>query len=449
MKNYPQKQKEWLIAIFIVTFFAGIIPVLAWVVALLIVICLRNNILISKSRFTDYQHIENIQNEINNRTSKFEKEMKSKTVQFENQISIKKQEIESLKQEIQNLNEEKKNLSLDIITTTSEANTAFDLEDVSSTEIKNNISLLDLKEKELLKSDSFVIDSFDVQKKVINAQIKQILRSFNAETDSVLSNVSVKNIDTSRNKIMKSFDVLNKLYSIDGVQINEALLKLKLEKLNLIFEYQNKKELEKEQQRAIKEQMVEEEKVRREIAAAKKKIEKEEAQFSNEISKLLKYVQKTDSDIEKQLYIDKIKELESNIESLKLDKENVEQRETNTRAGFVYIISNIGSFGENIYKIGMTRRLEPMDRVKELSSASVPFEFDVHAMIFSEDAPSLENHLHNTFKNKSVNKVNYRKEFFNTSLHDIEKVVKEKFNDTVEFTLVAKAEQYRQSLNIK
>ena len=149
-----------------------------------------------------------------------------------------------------------------------------------------------------------------------------------------------------------------------------------------------------------------------------------------------------------QKYIDKIKELEDKLKLVEKDKANVLEREQNTRAGYVYIISNIGSFGENVYKIGMTRRLEPLDRVKELGDASVPFEFDVHAMIFSEDAPTLETTLHNTFKANQVNKVNPRKEFFRVSLPEIEKVVKENHNATVTFTQVAKAEQYRESLRL-
>ncbi|HAP8143657.1 TPA: GIY-YIG nuclease family protein, partial [Enterococcus faecium] len=151
---------------------------------------------------------------------------------------------------------------------------------------------------------------------------------------------------------------------------------------------------EKEQQKAIKEQMIEEEKVRREIDREKKRIDKEQRQFNSEISKLIAYMQKANADVEKELYANKIQELEEKLKELEVIRENVLQRELNTRAGYVYVISNIGSFGEDIYKIGMTRRLEPMDRIKELSSASVPFEFDVHAMIFSEDAPSLETKLH-------------------------------------------------------
>ena len=124
-------------------------------------------------------------------------------------------------------------------------------------------------------------------------------------------------------------------------------------------------------------------------------------------------------------------------------------RESNTRAGFVYIISNIGSFGQDIYKIGMTRRLEPMDRIKELSSASVPFEFDVHAMIFSEDAPALENALHNKFRKYSVNKVNNRKEFFRIPLNEIKLFVSKEFDLSVEFTEIAKAQEFYETLEIE
>ena len=119
-----------------------------------------------------------------------------------------------------------------------------------------------------------------------------------------------------------------------------------------------------------------------------------------------------------------------------------------TRRGHVYIISNIGSFGENVYKIGLTRRLEPLDRVKELGDASVPFPFDVHAMIYSEDAPTLERELHQLFKHHEVNKVNTRKEFFNTSLTEIKEEV-ERQGYTCHWTIKANAEEYRESQNFK
>lgn len=135
----------------------------------------------------------------------------------------------------------------------------------------------------------------------------------------------------------------------------------------------------------------------------------------------------------------------------KIDKEfaDVDYREANQRAGYVYVISNIGAFGENVYKIGMTRRLDPQDRVDELSDASVPFNFDVHAMIFSNDAPKLEAALHNAFADRKLNFVNQRREFFNVTLDEIKQVVRENYDKSVEFVELAPAEQYRESLKLK
>ena len=115
----------------------------------------------------------------------------------------------------------------------------------------------------------------------------------------------------------------------------------------------------------------------------------------------------------------------------------------------VYIISNIGAFGEDVYKIGMTRRLEPMERINELGDASVPFDFDVHALIFSEDAPKLEASLHAAFENKKLNAINHRREFFHVSLDEIKAVIKENYDKTVEFVDIAPAEQYRQSIALR
>ena len=260
---------------------------------------------------------------------------------------------------------------------------SIDIDDtVSSEEYKNKLSILRLKEKEFIKSKKALVITSKDSAKILNNNIKQILRCFQSESAIIVSSVTAKNIDTARNKLQRSFEILNNIFSTDGVALSYDLLSMKMEELNLIYSYQQKIEQEKEEQKVIREQLLEEQKVLKEIEKEKAKLEKEEKQFKNEISKLMAYMQKS-SDIEKQLYIDKIKELESKLQFLEKDKKNVLQREQNTHAGFVYIISNIGSFGENIYKIGMTRRLEPMDRIKELSNASVPFEFDVHAMIFS------------------------------------------------------------------
>lgn len=355
-----------------------------------------------------------------------------------NKIDAKKREREDIQKEIFALKKE----------SVCEQYRFSEYDGLTSEECKNKLALIKTDEQALIKNSSAVRIFGDSSKKAFNTNTKQILRCFNSECDNILLNLSVKTIDSSRNKITKSFETLNKLFSTEGVQIEQKLLQYKLDELNLIYTYELKKEQEREQQRAIKEQMIEEEKVRREIERQKAKIEKDQNQCSNEINRLMGYMQKSQNDAEKQLYIDKIKELEEKLKQLESEKASVLEREANARAGYVYVISNIGSFGENVYKIGMTRRLEPMDRVKELGSASVPFEFDVHAMIFSDDAPSLEAALHQKFEKRSVNRVNLRKEFFRVSLDEIEATVKENYNNTVQFTRIPVAKEYNETLEI-
>ena len=382
------------------------------------------------------QKNENLKNDYSNKNQDLENLYKIKLATLETEYS-------SLNDKYNTLNNEYNDLCANVILK------HYDLSDydgLTSEECKNKITLIKMQEKELIKSNDAVIVYSNANKSVINNNLKQILRCFNTECDNILMNLSVKNIDNMRGKISKSFESINKIFKVDGLELDKTLLELKLEELNLVYTYELKRQQEIEQQKEIKAQMIEEEKVRRELEQEKKKIEKDQTQFTNEINKLMKYLQKTSNDTEKQLYIDKVKELEEKLKELEKAKQTVLERGANAKAGFVYIISNIGSFGEDVYKIGMTRRLEPMDRVKELSSASVPFEFDVHAMIFSDDAPALENRLHQHFKNQSINKVNPRKEFFHVTLDEIEQVVKENFNSTVEFTRIPIAKEYRQSL---
>ncbi|NTO74040.1 DUF4041 domain-containing protein [Enterococcus faecium] len=321
------------------------------------------------------------------------------------------------------------------------------IDETSSSEIKNKLDLLKIKEKDFILDGAINIPSYFINREANNIK-KKMLIPLESEITELLNKLTISHVDSTREKIIRTFDKINKLFKNDEAEFKKELLELKLQELELNYSYIVKVNDEKEQQKAIKEQMIEEEKVRREIEREKKRIDKEERQFNSEITKLMAYMQKASADVEKELYADKIKELEEKLRELETVKEDVLQRELNTRAGYVYVISNIGSFGEDVYKIGMTRRLEPMDRIKELSSASVPFEFDVHAMIFSEDAPTLENQLHSHFRKNEVNKVNQRKEFFKVSLDEIEKVVLENYNGTVSFTKLAQAEQYRRSLEL-
>ena len=357
----------------------------------------------------------------------------------ENEIKEKKLELDNLLERINSYDEE---LTVKYVDTR-------DYSDISSEQIKNELAMLAIKSKDLIKDGGATNHNITAKKSRINNLIKQILKNFNTDVDLALSKLTYSNVDSTRGKITRSFEATNRIFTQDEIEITKEYLDIRLEELNLLYQYNKKVKEEKEQQKAIKEQMIEEEKVRREIEREKRKIEKEETQFKNEQNKLIQYLNKANNDIERNLYLDKIKELEEKLKQLEADRKNVFEREANTRAGFVYIISNIGSFGENVYKIGMTRRLEPMDRVKELGSASVPFEFDVHAMIFSDDAPLLETTLHNHFRDRELNKVNQRKEFFKVSLDEIEDVVKNNHNATVEFTKIAKAEQYRETLRLE
>lgn len=453
-------EKRFLIGDIAVFLMAGISvfwPVMLIGVALILLIRYHYWALIENEVYKEYilnknliQDIEANQSNLATLKETIEKEKAKIEHDIEVRISKKNIELNQLCSEISKVQDELQNKkqeveNLEPLVTVVNIDTEG-LELATSQELKNILSRYKLEEAELVKNNTAIDVLINDDKKFITTQIRQILRSFNAECDLAISNVTIKNIDTMRNKILRSYETLNKIYKSDGVQITKEFLENKLQQLITAHSYQEKLEDERVQKKLIQEQLKEEEKVRREIEREKAKIEKDETQFKNEISKLMKYLQKTDNEVEKTLYIDKIKECEEKLSELETVKSDVLNREKNTRAGFVYIISNIGSFGENIFKIGMTRRLEPMDRIKELSSASVPFEFDVHALIFSDDAPSLESILHNTFREYEVNKVNHRKEFFSIPLEKIEKVVTEHHNATVQWTYDAAAEEYRESL---
>lgn len=372
--------------------------------------------------------------------------LESKQKEAAEVIEAANRELSELGKEKKQLQDELESLQNDVVC----ASVSIDAYDgLKSDEIKNKLTLLKGNEDELIKSGKALVVTNRGTKRIVDSQKKQILRCFNSESASLIGSVTAKNVDSVRTKLQRSFDALNKMFSVDGVQLSQEFFAIKLEELSLVYAYMIKLEEEKEQKKAIREQMVEEEKVRREIERAKQKIEKEESQFSNEVKKLMGYMQKAKDDVERQLYVDKIQELEDKLKALAADKDQVLQREQNTRAGFVYIISNIGSFGENVYKIGMTRRLDPMDRISELSSASVPFPFDVHAFIFSEDAPALEALLHRHFQKNQVNKVNSKKEFFRVDLEEIKKLVLEEHNATVQFVDVPEASEYRETLRIQ
>lgn len=223
-----------------------------------------------------------------------------------------------------------------------------------------------------------------------------------------------------------------------------------LEAINIEYEYHTKKEQAKEEQRILREQMRQEANERKILAEQKKKIEQEELKFTSEILKIKEQIKEAEVSHNVEL----LQQLEERQEKIEEQLNEVEKNKDviinlqNGKAGYVYIISNLGSFGENTFKIGMTRRLEPQDRVDELGDASVPFRFDVHSFIFSEKAPELENAIHKRFHNQRVNKINLKKEFFHCSIDELEALVYE-LEPTAIFNRTMLAEQYHQSLLIK
>jgi len=277
-------------------------------------------------------------------------------------------------------------------------------------------------------------------RKLVSDTQKLLLRAFNNECDDLVAKIKYTNFDASLNKIYKSAEAISKLGTIMGISVNKPYLDSKIKELRLAFEYQLKSQQEKEELKAARAEQREQAKVQKELEAQRKKIEKEQTHYQTAFGKILVQLE---SNPEDPALLAKKAELENQLSDIDRALVDIDYREANMRAGYVYIISNIGSFGKDVYKIGMTRRLEPQERVDELGDASVPFNFDVHAMIFSDDAPALEAALHRAFENQKLNMVNHRREFFHVTLDEIKEVIKKNFDKTVEFIDVPNAEQYR------
>lgn len=235
--------------------------------------------------------------------------------------------------------------------------------------------------------------------------------------------------------------------SIDSrAEINKRFRELLMKRLEIEINFKKAKQIAKEEQRELREQQREEKKAREEAARIQKEAEKEERIKAEAIAELEK-VMAEKSDADRAQYQAQLDQLKEELQAAHEKMERAKSRAQETKQGHVYIISNIGSFGEDVLKIGMTRRMDPMDRVKELGDASVPFTFDVHALIESDDAPNLESVLHKVFDDKRVNKVNRRKEYFNVSIQDIEQeLIKLDINALI--NKVPSADEYYQSLKL-
>lgn len=324
----------------------------------------------------------------------------------------------------------------------------------NSEEYKKKLDEIRKKQKDMIKNGTAALGasnwavngSVAQGNKMIKDMQKLLLRAFNGECDELVEKVKYNNFETSVKRINTSCNAISKLGSMMSISISQTYKNLKMAELALAFEYAQKRQAEKEAEKEERARLREEAKLQKEIEEARKNLEKEQTHYMNALAKLNLQLAANPTSAE---LLSKKEELESKISDTEKAIKDVDYREANKRAGYVYVISNIGAFGENIYKIGMTRRLDPQERVDELGDASVPFTFDVHAMIFSDDAPKLEAALHKAFEDKKVNMVNPRREFFNVSLDEIKEVIRKNYDKTVEFTDYPQAEQYRVSLKMQ
>lgn len=286
-------------------------------------------------------------------------------------------------------------------------------------------------------------------KKMTTRYTKLMLYAFNGECDAIIGKVKWNNVAKTELRILQAFNNVNKLGTSHNILITDEYLQLKKKELALTYEYEQKKYEEKEEQRRIREQMREEEKAQKEYERAQRDAEDEEKRYQKALDKAKQEqtIQNTNPQ-EVEALNERIRLLETNLAEAHEKKERAISLAQQTKVGHIYVISNIGSFGEGVYKMGMTRRLDPLDRVKELGDASVPFHFDIHAIIYSENAPQLEYEIHQQFKDRRLNRVNNRKEFFRVTLDEIESFVKEHANAEIEFTKLAEAREFRETLTL-
>lgn len=391
---------------------------------------------------------------------------------FELQQSIidKKKELDELNSNVEKLSTEKKTLA-DKLNELSQkidnANSTIEMQEyglyepkydfATSLGYKEKLTEIRKNQKEMIRKkvavdyrEDWTVDGSKAKgTKMTNDSIKLVLRAFNNECEAAINKVKYSNYDSIQKRIERSYEQINKLTSVTQVSISYYYLDSKLEELALAYEYAKKKEQEKEELREQRQREREEKALQKEVAQKKKVIDKEINHFKNVIAELQEKLKSITDDNEATAINKQLSELEQKIGERDREKEELDYRTANASAGYVYIISNIGSFGKDVFKIGVTRRLDPTERISELSSASVPFKFDIHALIFSYDAYKLETELHNYFDNYKINKVNNHKEFYKIPIEKIKEKLAEYKELTIDFEEMADAEEYRQTLAIE
>lgn len=272
-------------------------------------------------------------------------------------------------------------------------------------------------------------------KKFLDNMAKLLLGAYNSEAENAAKAVRASNLETCAKRLTTARDRIERQGTMIDFRVSEAYHRLRLSELELAAEHLQVKALEKELERERKAELREQKKVEAELLAQKEKLLKEQSHYENLLTSL-----RERGDAEG------VARIESQLDDVQIALKDVDYRQANTRAGYVYVISNRGAFGPDVVKIGMTRRLEPMDRVRELGDASVPFRFDVHALFFSQDAVGVESDLHRTFEKQRLNKVNMRREFFRVTPEQVLEALRNSAVEVVEFTVDAPAEEHSQSM---
>lgn len=276
---------------------------------------------------------------------------------------------------------------------------------------------------------------------------KLMLRAFNGESDAAVAQVKWNNVTKMEERVRKAHEAINGLGTVIGVSIAAEYAELAIAELKLSYEYELKKKEIAEEQKAKREEMKEEERVQREAQRAEEEAARDEARTEKALAKMRADMEQMQG-AERQGWEIKMAVLQQQLAEAQAKKERAKSMAEQTKRGHVYVISNVGSFGENIYKIGMTRRRDPEDRVDELGDASVPFEFDIHAMFPTDNAPAMESLLHRQFAERRVNLKNHRKEFFMVTLAEI-RAFAEQQRMPIEWTMAAEAREYRESVALR
>jgi len=275
-------------------------------------------------------------------------------------------------------------------------------------------------------------------RKMVNEISKLLLRAYNGEADVLVNKMKPYKVDAAIDQLDKARKTIVRLGATMSIAITDAFHQIRIEELRLTADFLAKKEVEKEAERAEKERLREEARARKEFEAEKARLLKEQSHYATALER----IRQTGSPGEVAAAEAKLAEIGDAIHG-------VEEREANIRAGYVYVISNVGAFGPGVVKIGMTRRLDPSDRVRELGDASVPFRYDVHALVFSEDAVSLENRLHHGLADRRLNLVNQRREFFYATPTEVKALLTEADGSVLEFVEEPEADEWHQSENAR